>query len=308
MAFEPSGWVTGWRRLARTAAAGLYELRGCLGSLVLAAALYGPISGCGGGGGSAGGGFGGAGATGTYPRSIPCGYFGVVDGQPQATAGVTLTWVMDNSLWGDAAAQQWMEGKQVQWLQEARAQGATHAWLAVGYLVFDAHYRYQGTAALAAFEQQLSALGNTIPTIDAFSIVDEPDVNGVSDAAMLEAEHGVQAVIPGAKIAVVYGTARYPGIGGATYVSRDDYGVGQGVLQELPPLAFGQSWFLVIGAANPYRQDPQPFLDFAESHNSVSAVILFTYQDYRDPQGKMQHGVGTNGLLAQYQAACARIK
>ena len=164
--------------------------------------------------------------------------------------------------------------------------------MSTGFLMLDAQCNYLGNTALAAFKVQLDALG-----LDVWMVYpkDEPDVAGCSGATMAQVYQGAKAVFPNARIGVIYGpNGATPGIDQVTDAGRDNYGHGPQSLN----LRSDQHLMIVAGGADPYREDAQQYVSYAEAHADVSVVWAFLYVDYAG--GK---GIGTNGTLPAYRSA-----
>lgn len=253
----------------------------------------------------------GGGQTSTHPSvvrsSIDYGYFQTADGQLAATAGsVTFLHLQDDSIYGDAASRQWRENQMVARLQEAQALGPRRAIVSIGFLIFDGQFRYVGIADLEAFRERLGSLG-LLPLVKWLYVVDEPELHGISDATMIQAEADVRADWPSVKLVVVYSAkGPTPGISGLDIVGRDDYGKGIGVTDELPPITASQQYVLLPGGADPWRTDPTPFLDYANAHANVAMIWPFLWGPYQTKAGTAA-GIGTNGEAAIYTALGCRI-
>jgi hypothetical protein len=257
------------------------------------------LSGCGGSGGA------GSPAPGPVPpppaaRVAPLqfGYFGIADVATTASS-VTFTHAVDWGTWGtDTEA---IKQRIIAQLKACKAAGIS-AIMSTGFLTFTAAYAYIGTAELIAFKAQLDALELSQVVIALYPI-DEPDVHGISDSRMTKCCADTRAAWPGPKLAVIYGTQGTPGISAYDWIGRDDYGAGAGVLNHLPQIRPDQQWIIVPGGADPWKQDPAPFVAFADAHHQVAVLMPFLYSDYAGGQG-----IGTNGMLPAYAAAGSVIK
>ena len=227
---------------------------------------------------------------------VDFGYFGTGDGQIAATAGhVSFVHAVD---WGDwAKDREAIKARIIAQMQEARARGVNRIILSTGFLTFDSQCNWLGTKDLLLFKIQLDALDLSRMVVMLYPM-DEPDVHGCSGATMAQAFMQSRAAwtLP---IGVIYGpNGPTPGIDQATDVGRDNYGHGPQSLNLRPD----QHLMLVAGGANPYREDPQAFVDYAKANN-VSVLWAFLFVPYTDPQGKPQLGIGANGMLPAYNAA-----
>ena len=186
-------------------------------------------------------------------------------------------------------------------MQQARARGVDRFILSVSFLLFDKDCNYVGNAGLAAYKLQLDAL-DLSRSVWMLYVYDEPDIHGCSGATMARAMQEARNIWP-IRLGVIYGpNGSTPGIDQATDVGRDDYPHGPQILDLRPD----QHLMLVAGGANPYREDPGPFVQYAKDHPNVSVVWAFLYVPFTDPSGRPQPGIGNNGMLPAYRAAgCA---
>lgn len=255
---------------------------------------------------------GGSGGTTTAlppPRVQPLyfGYYGTDQGQIATTVpAVNLVDCQDFASYGDPAGIAWEKTQLIECLQQAKADGVKVAVLGVGFLLYDAHFKYLGPSALAQFKLELDAADLT-GMVTALYPLDEPDIHHQSDAQMTQVFRDCKAVFPQSKIAVIYSNSgRTPGIAEADWVGMDDYSRGAGVLGELPSIRADQQYLLVPGGANPWRQDPGPFYQFALQNADVVGIVAFLYEDF-PYQGQLSKGIGSNGMLAAYQAVGCKV-
>jgi hypothetical protein len=265
------------------------------------------------GGGSGGGGDGSLPAPPPVPvvRSAPLeyGYFGTGDTQLAETAdSVTFVFAMDWGNWDtDTAA---ITARIIAQLQEARARGVTHAWVCVGYQVFDAKFnvRPDAIARLHAFRVQIQAL-DLYSMVTVLYPLDEPNVAHVSDAKLTPLLLQIKAEwAGGALLGVIYGdTQSYAGISVYDLLGKDKYGDGSGVLNELPPLTGTQLHILVPGGAsglsNHGPDDPAPFMAYAKANANVYAIVPFLWVN----SGGIT-GIRNNGQAPAYTAIGKSIK
>ena len=260
---------------------------------LLAAALALLLAGCGGGGG-------GSSAPAPSPTPAPVRdapplllYFGVIEEQLKETADhVSTVYPMD---WGDwDTMRPDIADRIIAQLQEAKALGYANAIVAVGFCMFSKAYVYRGTDELAAFWKRVQAVGLPIVGV---SIIDEPDVVGVTDAEMTKAILDAKAVT-GCKVFVCYGDTGHgtPGIAVADVVGRDKYPSLVSV-----PTHPGQQRWLFAGGADPWRADPAPFIAYAKANGDVAAVCAFLWGDGWG--GTTNKGIRDNGMAAAYRSA-----
>jgi hypothetical protein len=261
------------------------------------------LAGCGGGGGS-----------GFVPPQPPqelrtgllYGYYGDCDTCLEEQAGhVNLAWVMG---WGKRAA--WLDNVAAH-LTEAKQRGIPNAVLGISPAYGDNPERDVRYVLDSLRVQGL------LDGIVALYPVDEPDVNGipaekiVATNAMLRRVMADYPEFAHTKLAVIYGPrSDYRGIESYDWVGFDDYDQGAAVL-ELPlahlkaKLRPDQQVILVPGGASPWRQDPQPFFNVAESDARVVALVPFIWFDNAAPGVGL--GIRSNGLRAVYCAAGKRV-
>jgi hypothetical protein len=232
------------------------------------------------------------------PRVIDFTFFGPSD--IASTALFTSAYFAID--WGPENAKEDIKLRMIAEMQAARARGVDKFILGTGFLQFDAQCNYQGNAALAAFKLQLDAL-DLSRSVWMLYPRDEPDINcNANDVARAYADG--KALFPGVRIGVIYAdSGRTPGIDQATDVGRDKYGHGPQVLS----LRADQHLMLVAGGADPYREDIQQYVDYAEANTNVSLVWAFLYVDYTGVDGKPAKGIGTNGMLPSYRAAGCKL-
>jgi hypothetical protein len=221
---------------------------------------------------------------------------------PEVADHVNCVLVPDWGPWGTPSSRQAIADRIVADLTEARVCGIGKAIVCVGFLMFDAAHRaYLGTSELALFRARLTAAGLADMVIGLY-VLDEPDLVPVPDAIMATAFRDARATWQTAKICVIYSDHGTPGIAEADWIGTDRYGLGSGVLAHLPGLRGAQRWLLVPGGADPWKNDPGPFCDFALAHPEVAGIVAFLWGDYGE--GK---GIRANGMAEAYRAAGRRI-
>jgi hypothetical protein len=263
------------------------------------------LAGCGGGGGS----------TSSSPSTPPVppaprtpplfAYFGLASRQIEETADhVTAVMTPDWGNWDDPADRERIAHATIDALLAARAHGIERAIVSCGFLCFTAMYRYRGVEDLVAFRQRVEAAG-LASMVTALYPIDEPDGHPTSDAVMTQAYSEIRAAWPGPAIAVIYGDmGHFPGLSAVDWAGRDDYGRGNGVLERLPPIRGDQRWIVVPGGCDPWRQDPQAFVEFAQREN-VAWFCPFIWLDQWG--GTSNAGIRSNGLAESYRAAAATL-
>lgn len=250
------------------------------------------------------------------PRTEPLrfGYFCLDGNQLEETADhVSYVMLPDWGTWALPDYDAFRSSTMVTQLQEAKARGVKEAWIMVGWLVFTAQpgscyagscfrVRPDAMTRVATFRAQLATAG-VVDMVKVLYPADEPELYGLDDASLLPLLAQIKAAWPGPKLAVIYGGDGhgYPGLQGFDLVGKDKYDVGTRILEELPPIRAGQSWLVVPGGADPWRQDPAPFVEFAKQHGNVYAVVAFTWFD--NYGGTTHKGIRSNGMADAYRAA-----
>jgi hypothetical protein len=169
--------------------------------------------------------------------------------------------------------------------------------------------------------QRIKAAG-LLERIVAVYPIDEPDTvrEGNRSDAEVRAQNavlrGVMAEFPElarAKLAVIYAcdTGRRPGLASYDWVGCDHYPSGCGVLsgyitQLRQALGPEQRLILVPGGADPWRQDPACFENYAHGNAVVVALLPFIWQTVTD-EGVTYTGIGENGMAKLYCEAGRKI-
>jgi hypothetical protein len=161
----------------------------------------------------------------------------------------------------------------------------------------------QATANLGKYFAQLRQL-DLLRTLIAIYPLDEPDLNLDAPSTVVGVNNDLRAVMAQyelgrLKVAVIYGNQGTPGIESFDWVGRDWYRHGP---QSLPAMLPGQKLIVVAGGADPFRESPSAYEDFAASNPDVVAVVAFVWFDY-----ELGLGIGHNGLAPDYRAAGCRL-
>ena len=144
--------------------------------------------------------------------------------------------------------------------------------------------------------------------------LDEPDQHGLNDAEVTAMCGVVRSVasefheLANVKLAVIY-TDRidWPGFAAHDCVAIDPYDHGSDMFVAAPflemkaRLAPHQSYFLVPGGGDPWRQDPEPYRRVAQADPRCVGILAFLYITRFDSTPPSA-GIGTNGMLAAYRA------
>lgn len=136
---------------------------------------------------------------------------------------------------------------------------------------------------------------------------DEPDLHGHDDVEMtalfttLRTLLAKYPMLSKAKLAEVYNCAsgQQPGITKVDWVGCDDYNKGCGAIAELAsfPVTSAQRLLEFPGGADPWRQDPTCFANYAQNNGQVAAVVPFIWQTEDG-----HRGIRENGMKATYCA------
>lgn len=226
-------------------------------------------------------------------RSIPLmyGYFGECDGCTAKVAEhVNVVAAMG---WNCSA---WPAGV-VTRLKEAQGVGITQAIVSTetccGLIP-------QASCVQTLFDG-LRATG-TLGMVKIFYPVDEPDVKGMNDAQVSGVVDTVRQLarsypeLSGLRYGVVYGPGgATPGISAFNLVGRDNYGTGPSY--NGLSLRGDQQRILLPGGADPWEEDPQPFVSAAEQDAQIALIWVFTNLNLYDG---VHRGVLDNGMYLPY--------
>lgn len=269
--------------------------------IVLAALLIGA---CGGGGDSS------SFKPALHPRTdVKFGYYGDCAACLKETAGhVSLAWVVgweSEKSWGEAVLER---------IAAARAGGSSVVLMLPDGLAYqDRAYNPGMEPVLRGVLSALTQSG-AIESIIAVYAVDEPNAKGIPAAELARGNAAIRALLAefGSKaaLAVIYAAGDYPGIGTYDWVGVDNYNRGSAVLatdhealvRQLRP---DQRTLLVPGGADPWHQDPAPFVDRARFDQQVVAVVAFIWQDFAD-RG-VGRGIRSNGMAQAYCRAAHQL-
>lgn len=148
---------------------------------------------------------------------------------------------------------------------------------------------------------------NVLQRVVALYPEDEPDVNHIDDGAMKNIVAMVRRVasefveLEHVKIAVIYGNQGTPGIEAFDWVGADEYGLGlhasKYIKSKMRP---DQGLILVPGGADPWKEDPQPFVEYAQADPQVVMIMPFLWRWPTPPGGR---GIGDNGMAHAYCVA-----
>lgn len=144
--------------------------------------------------------------------------------------------------------------------------------------------------------------------------MDEPNNTVLDEAELMKAIELIDRVaseyteIRNAKLAVIYATDKpYIGLDAFDFVGIDHYDVFSRILLEPYQLLRnqmrpGQQTILVPGGQSPWKQDPLPFLNFAERNSEVGMLLPFLWCDLPGDQG-----IRSNNMAMKYVGAGRKV-
>lgn len=237
-------------------------------------------------------------------RAFLFGYYGGVNTTlPEVAGHASLAWVMG---WNPSGS--WEQNTATQ-LAQARQAGFQAIVLGLPQA-----YAPDAEAALAAALGGLHVQG-LLENITAVYPIDEPDVNGKSEAQVVAANAAVRRAMAqypqmrDTKLAVIYGVgSNRPGISTYDWIGFDDYGQGCDALDDdykalKALLRVDQRLMVVPGGAAPWNQSPGCFLAKAQQDAQVVAVVAFlwidAWNDITRP-GVGSKGIRSNGMAGEY--------
>lgn len=181
--------------------------------------------------------------------------------------------------------------------------------------------RYQASTAKNAVRARFKELqdAGVLDMVKVLYPIDEPDVPEAdivqcnADLCMVASEFPELAQV---KLAVIYGDhqewrglASYVGPGGGL-IGIDSYDHGANVLTDIYPqleasLSANQSLIVVPGGADPWRQDPTPFVEYSKTHR-VGLICAFIFDSHWG--GTQNRGIVDNGMRPAYAAIAPILK
>lgn len=229
------------------------------------------------------------------------GYYGDCDGCIAATKDhINVAWI-----WG------WESGAAVH-LAEAKAAGIPNIILGTqpnsGVIPTE--------AAVRSFLSDLQSKGLLV-NILALCWMDEPEQYHLTTATVLATNAMLRQVmrsfpeLSNTKLLVTYmpddwtQSEQRPGMADFDIVSFDHYTVNifAGEYQRFKTRTrAGQRILLFPGGANPWRQDPAPFLAVANADPQVLGIVAFIWQNLGSGPG-----IGSNGMAPSYQAVGRKV-
>lgn len=159
------------------------------------------------------------------------------------------------------------------------------------------------------------AAENVLGKVAALYPMDEPEYNLAYPDSIFFVNQAIRDVMAerGLKIplAVIYGGPRgRNGIESFDWVGVDDYNRHANILYEYDKLRgqllSHQRLMLVPGGADPWRNDPKPFLDYAQQHQQVVGIVAFLW--FTPPDNPdVGLGIGRNGMRKVYCEVGERV-
>ena len=180
-----------------------------------------------------------------------------------------------------------------------------------------------GQFSMAAFDaltlvfdrlQQLGYLANVV----AIYPVDEPELYNISNEEVVAGNKKIRdlmAKYPELKytaLAVIYSNSpNNPGIETYDWVGIDDYSKGASVLASQYTSLVGrltpeQRTIIIPGGADPWKQDPDAFVNYALNTPQVKLVMPFIWID--NAATGVGLGIRSNGMMTAYIAAANKLK
>jgi hypothetical protein len=152
---------------------------------------------------------------------------------------------------------------------------------------------------------------NVLQNVAALYPQDEPDLLGLDDVTVIEANRALRAVaaefdeLKNVPLAVIYSErGTRPGLSSYDWVGIDAYAMGSKILAKpyaklRKLLTKQQRLLLVPGGANPWREDPAPYFKRAASDPKVIGIVAFLWFDNAAPDVGL--GIRSNGLAPRYR-------
>jgi hypothetical protein len=152
---------------------------------------------------------------------------------------------------------------------------------------------------------------NVLQNVAALYPQDEPDLEGLDDATVIEANRALRGVVAefielkNVPLAVIYSErGSRPGISSYDWVGIDAYAMGSKILgapyTKLRKLLTNrQRLLLVPGGADPWREDSTPYFKRAATDPKVIGVVAFLWFDNAAPDVGL--GIRSNGLAPKYR-------
>lgn len=200
-------------------------------------------------------------------------------------------------------------------INAAVANGITKTMITMDWCLF--HPNWTPLSGDAAFNYTNTFM-NTLTTagvaqyVHAIYTLDEPDVNGVSAAAVVNANttiRNIAAFYPSLQkpLVTTYGVKGTPGIESFDWAGFDNYGTPIFTNGEfdafVAKLGPHQKATIVPGGANPWRDNPTAFNAKAQADPRIALIFPFLWLDLTG-----QPGIRSNGMKSEYVAVGKPIK
>lgn len=148
--------------------------------------------------------------------------------------------------------------------------------------------------------------------------LDEPDLLGTKADDVIATNAAVRRAFAAfnmrPRLSVIYGVGfTWQGVASYDDVGFDNYSAGSGIFYNgdfaklKAVLRADQKIWIVPGGADPWRQDPTAYINYAHSDPQVRGLINFIWPDSTDPKQGYGKGIRTNGLAQKYCRAGREI-
>lgn len=234
------------------------------------------------------------------------GYYGSTGLQPQETKG-HVTFYLDMQFEGEQHAIDSIRLMQLPVM------------LGVQYWMYDERNvpKADGEAQLLAYLYRLNAAGVLKFVTDVYPL-DEPDLFGTKVDDVIAVNAAVRRAFATfgmrPRLSVIYGVSfTWPGVASYDDVGFDNYSAGSGIFYNgdyarlKSVLRPDQNIWLVPGGADPWRQDPTQFINFAHGDPQVRGLINFVWFDSTHPSQGYGKGIRSNGMAGAYCRAGREI-
>lgn len=191
--------------------------------------------------------------------------------------------------------------------------------LGIQYWMYDEFNRPKADAEsqLLGYLHRLNEAGVLKFVTDVYPL-DEPDLLGAKSDDVIATNAAVRRAFAAfnmrPRLSVIYAVAfTWPGVSSYDDVGFDNYPAGSGIFYNgdyaklKAVLRADQKIWLVPGGADPWRQDPTPFINYAHSDPQVRGLINFVWFDSTDPKQGYGKGIRTNGMARAYCQAGREI-
>jgi hypothetical protein len=191
--------------------------------------------------------------------------------------------------------------------------------LGVQYWMYDARNvpKADGEAQLLGYLHRLNDAGVLKFVTDVYPL-DEPDLLGTKADDVVAVNAAVRRAFATfgmrPRLSVIYGVGfTWQGVASYDDIGFDNYSAGSGIFYNgdyarlKGVLRADQKIWLVPGGADPWRQDPTQFINFAHGDPQVRGLINFVWFDSTHPSQLYGKGIRTNGMAGAYCRAGREI-